>query len=73
MLFSKLVIAAVLVVSVSSTPTQKNQITDDAVLQRRAAEVNVFEKRRSSVSHCGVCDPDECQLKLSGCRAAGCC
>ncbi|EGG06942.1 uncharacterized protein MELLADRAFT_124388 [Melampsora larici-populina 98AG31] len=73
MLFLKLVIAAVLAVSVSSTPTEKNQMTNDAVLQRRAAAVKVFGKRGSRGSPCGACDPTECESDSSGCKDAGCC
>ncbi|KAH9824054.1 secreted protein [Melampsora americana] len=73
MLFFKLVIAAVLVVTVSTTPAQKDLTLTGAVRQRRAMAVNLPEKSLPGRDKCGACDPDECQSFSSGCKEAGCC
>ncbi|EGF97113.1 uncharacterized protein MELLADRAFT_87935 [Melampsora larici-populina 98AG31] len=73
MLFLKLVIAAALAVTVSASPLEKDSIsTDNTVLQRRAAVVEVFGKR-SGQSACGFCNSVECQTPNSRCPAMGCC
>ncbi|KAH9812320.1 secreted protein [Melampsora americana] len=66
MLFFKLVIAAVLAITISSTPTQKDQITTDAVLQRRVTLVKVFEKRQRR--NCANCGPAACSQINSECQ-----
>ncbi|KAH9816608.1 hypothetical protein DFH28DRAFT_1220620, partial [Melampsora americana] len=70
MLFLKIAIAAVLAVSVSSTPTQNDRVPTNSILQSRGLGDGLLDKRSSQGSRCATCDSSECTSITSGCKAS---
>ncbi|EGG08752.1 uncharacterized protein MELLADRAFT_124392 [Melampsora larici-populina 98AG31] len=73
MLFFKLAIAAILAVTISAIPNQKDVAATDSLMQRRSTTNPVFEKKPSGGDKCTTCDSSECLSISSGCIDLGCC
>ncbi|EGG08999.1 uncharacterized protein MELLADRAFT_124395 [Melampsora larici-populina 98AG31] len=73
MLFLKLAIAAVLALTVSATPTQKDIVNTDAALQRRATAAKIFARSHYEHSQCAQCERSDCVDPRSICNQNGCC
>ncbi|EGG01921.1 uncharacterized protein MELLADRAFT_124396 [Melampsora larici-populina 98AG31] len=70
MLFLKLAIAAVLALTVSTTPTQTEVVTTDAALQRRATATKIFARKHYQCADCGQLQCEQIDLT---CINNGCC
>ncbi|EGG09001.1 uncharacterized protein MELLADRAFT_104565 [Melampsora larici-populina 98AG31] len=62
MLLLKFIIAAVLAVTISSTPNEKDLTATDTILERRAMVLRALQKRECEGCATGGCDHGLCKL-----------